>query len=175
VWILLALGLVAVTIAAGALAAVVLTRDAGPDEAAGGPEPTTTPPPSTTTPTSPSTTIIPPTVPAPTTAVPPVTAPPTVAPSMVTSARVVRTCGASGNGDCFLSVRAAPNAASRKLAELDEGDGLQITCTILGDSVTASVLDRSTNVWARTVDAGYVSMAFIDATGFDPFTNSHPC
>ena len=175
VWILLAMGLVAVIIAAGALAAVVLTRDAGPDAAAGAIEPTTDSLPSPTASTSPSTSMMPPTVPAPTTAVPPATAPPTVAPFAITSARVVRTCGASGNGDCFLSVRVAPSSGSRKLAELDEGDGLQITCTVLGEAVTASVLDRSTNVWARTVDAGYVSMAFVDATGFDPFTDSHPC
>ena len=172
------MGFLAVIVAGGAL--IMVLRDPDPD-----PEPT-----STTTTNVSTTTTMPVTAPtpAPTPApvptiatIPPVT---TVAPatpgvgglgSATVLAEVNRTCGADGGGDCFLSVRSAPNSDAREVIRLSEGDALSITCTVVGEAVTSSVLGRATSIWARTPDGTFVSMAFVDAPGFDPFTNSHPC
>lgn len=174
------MGFLAVLVAGGALVAV--TRERDPE-----PEPTTTtsatdpPPTSEPAPTMPPATAAP-TVPAPTPlptveTVPPVTASPigggsTAAPVF---GEVNRTCGAGGGGDCFLSVRSAPDSDAREVVRLSEGDAVVITCTVTGASVTSSVLGRATNVWARTPDGTFVSMAFVDAPGFDPFANNRPC
>ncbi len=179
---MLTLGFLAVLVAGGALFAV--TRDPEPEP---DPVPTTTStglstttdpgPPTSVRPTVPLT--APATVPTvPMSTIPPATPPP-VGTGSTAAAPVVgevnRTCGSGGSGDCFLSVRSAPDSDAREIVRLSEGDAVVITCTVTGASVKSSVLGRTTNVWARTPDGTFVSMAFVDAPGFDPFTNSHPC
>lgn len=157
-WVVVTLGVVAVVLACTALAVVVAHRGSPDTDVAV--ESTTTA--STTTTTAPATT-------APTTTAPATTAPVTV------SGIVARSCGARGNGDCFLSLRAGPGTRTTEMDRLSEGSSVQITCTAVGESVTSSALGRPTSVWARTPQGYWVSMAFVDAPGFGSFTNDHPC
>jgi hypothetical protein len=110
----------------------------------------------TTTPTAPSTAV---------------TAPP---PTFV-SARVARTCGRNGRGDCFLSVRSGPTSSSAEMYRLDEGTSVSVQCQVDGESVTSSVLGSPTTVWARGTDGNYMSAAFLEGTGFNPFAVTTPC
>ncbi len=180
VWLLLAAGAGAVAIAVVAL--VLVLNDQGSDDTAGVAEPTTAATAATdgtsdvgsgsiTTSTLTGPTAAP-VVPAAPTTDGAATAPPIAAP---TRGRVARSCGARGNGDCFLSRRASPSSDATELGRLSEGDPIDVQCTMVGESVTASALGRSTRIWARTDDGSFVSMAFVDAPGFDPFADSHPC
>ena len=96
------------------------------------------------------------------------------APAALT-ATVARTCGADGTSDCFLSVRSAPGEDSVERGRLDEGATVQVVCQVESDPARSSVLDRSSTVWARTVDDEYVSAVFLDVPGWDPFTVTEPC
>lgn len=166
--VLLVLGIVAVALAAAALVVVLLGSGGGDaDSASGSTEPPTTGPArSTSTVVSTTVSTLPTTL--------PTSAPPTTMAPAVTGV-VSRSCGSSGRGDCFLSVRAEPNSVSAEIRRLPEGDPVTIRCTVMGESVKPSMLNRSTAVWARTDDDHYVSIAFVDAPGFDLFTDSHPC
>lgn len=117
--------------------------------------------------------------PAPTTTAVPATPTTTTLPpqqTMVSITGVVaRTCGRSGRGDCFLAVRSAPDSRATELRRIDEGSSISVACTVTGERVVSSVLGSPTYVWARTGDGGFVSMAFIDAPGWDLFTDDHPC
>ena len=102
------------------------------------------------------------------------TEPPTVAPTdpllSPIDATVVNTCGRSGNGDCFVTVRQAPTAASGEIVRLDEGTPVQVECQTTGQSVNSSVLGRSSTVWVRLVGGGFAAAVFIDAPALDPFS-----
>lgn len=91
------------------------------------------------------------------------------------TATVARTCGADGTSDCFLSVRSAPGEDSVERGRLDEGATVQVVCQVESDPARSSVLDRSSTVWARTVDGEYVAAVFLDVPGWDPFTVTEPC
>ncbi len=93
----------------------------------------------------------------------------------VVQARVVRTCGASGRGDCFLSVREGPSLGAREISRLIEGVQLQVVCQVIGDVVSSSALGTPTSVWSRRPDGSYVSSAYVEAAGFDPLSISKPC
>ena len=70
----------------------------------------------------------------------PTTGPPP-APKAVTTT-VEYTCGASGAGDCFLSERVSPNAATELIANHDEGTTIRVECQVVGQAVSSSVLDK---------------------------------
>ena len=118
----------------------------------------------TATTTSPATTS-----PAPTTAVPPLPAPP---PTIV--ATVTYTCGSSGLGDCFLSLRAAPTPDSQELGRLKEGDPVDIECQVPGAQVSGSAAG-SGDVWARTPDGRYLANIYLEAPSIDRFRITMPC
>lgn len=166
-WLLVALGLVAVVVAGGALILVLQsTRSDGDSTASSGVPGSTDSSVANTAPSSsPSTSAV---------TIPPTT-PATLPPTTPVQGVVSRTCGSKGNGDCFLSVRSSPDADARELFRLSEDDEIVITCTTEGESVLSSILGRRTTVWARTDQGAWVSMAFVDAPGFDPFTDSRPC
>lgn len=98
----------------------------------------------------------------------------TTEPPAVT-ATVVRTRGASGNGDGFLSRRAAPNSASAELGRLPEGSVVQVVCAVSGESVKSSLLPASTRVWARDTSGAYLSIAFLNVPGWDLYSATVPC
>ena len=89
--------------------------------------------------------------------------------------RVARTCGAGGNGDCFLSVRSTPTGGSVEIRRLNEGDAVTVLCQVPGQPVSSSVLGETSSVWARTPDGAYVASIYVDAAGFDPLRVSVPC
>jgi curved DNA-binding protein CbpA len=130
------------------------------DSGSSGTYSTNTTPPTTTEPTTPSTDTV-------------VTAPPPSQPAI--EARVSRSCGASGSGDCFLSVRTAATSNSPELRRLFEGETTTVVCQVTGESVRSSVLGVPTSVWVRDSSGNYMSAAFLDAPGLDPFTVSIPC
>ncbi len=105
-----------------------------------------------------------PTLPPPTV---PSTAPPPTQPPAIT-ARVSRTCGADGTGDCFVSLRTGPSSNGSELGRLYENDTVTIECQQRGESVKSSVLGSSTDVWARSTDGHWLAMAFLDAPGWSP-------
>lgn len=121
-----------------------------------------------TTPTTATSTTRPPT----TTAAPTTTLPPLPA---FRSGVVSRTCGRSGNGDCFLSVRSAPNSDGPEVYRLDEGSAIDVTCQTYGERVTSSVLGYPTTIWLQMTSGNYVTAAFVDAPGWDPKTLTSPC
>lgn len=100
------------------------------------------------------------------------TSPSVVPPSIV--ATVVRTCGTSGAGDCFVSVRRAPSSTSAELARLAEGDTTTIVCQVLGERVVSSLLGRGTTLWSGTEDGSFITSAFLEGDGLDPFTKTLP-
>lgn len=153
----------------GVLVVVVLIGGTDPTPATTTNGPSTTNVPSTTRGTSttvPSTTIAPPTTTAPTTSLPV---------AVPRAARVARTCGSSGGGDCFLSVRAAPTTSSAELARLPEGSETSVVCQVVGARVTSSVLGRSTDVWARDELGRFLSAAFLGVDGWSPYEVTSPC
>lgn len=91
------------------------------------------------------------------------------------AAQVARTCGSSGNGDCFLTVRVAPTTNSAGVRRLDEGASLLVVCQVPGEAVRSSLLSSASTAWARTPDNYYVSSVYVDAPGFDPLRISVPC
>ena len=135
--------------------------DAGPGATTAESSTTTTTTPTTTTTT---TTTVPATT---TTAVAPI--------SNRIESTVVRTCGSSGNGDCFLSVRAGPSSNSAELERLSEGETTTVDCQVTGEAVTSSILGAPTDVWVRSSSGGFMSAAFIDAGQLDPFEVTIPC
>lgn len=127
-------------------------------------DPSRTPPSSTET--SPSSTET-----SPTTTGSPDTSP-SSAPTPVT-VQVANTCGRTGAGDCFLTERSAPNTHAAQLGTWDEGDTVQVICQVHGEAVESSVLGRSSDVWSRTVDGGYLASIFL--SGVDRFSVVSPC
>jgi hypothetical protein len=107
------------------------------------------------------------------------TTPSTVAPVVPTTTavpgHVARTCGRSGDGDCFLTVRVAPSTSSSGLQRLDEGDPIDVVCQVTGEPVRSSSLGQSSSAWSRTTAGTYVASVFVDAAGFDPLRVSVPC
>lgn len=105
--------------------------------------------------------------------VPTTTAPP--APSGPLTGTVVRSCGASGKGDCTIAVRSGPSTAEKAVARMKEGDSDVFVCTVMGEEVKSTALDQPTSVWARNERGNYVSMAYLDIPGWDLFETTHPC
>lgn len=129
--------------------------------------------PATAPPATAATATAPPATAAPATA-PPATAPPP-APRAAVPARVSRTCGADGTGDCFVTFRPAPSSKGANLGQLDEGDTVTLECQQRGESVRASALGYSTDVWARSTDGRWLAMAFLDAPGWSLSDVTVPC
>ena len=118
----------------------------------------------TSNPPAPPTTTV--TVPAP--------APSTSSPSRAeVTATVARTCGADGNDDCFLTLRAGPDSSTASLLRYDEGETVQVLCQVYGDRAHSSVMDGTSSVWAKTTDGGYVAAIYLD--GIDQFSITTPC
>jgi hypothetical protein len=88
---------------------------------------------------------------------------------------VARTCGSTGHGDCFVSLRSAPNGSSPEVGRLNEGAPVLVVCQVTGEPVTSSVLGRTSTAWSRTLDGKYVSSIYVDAIGFDPLSIQVPC
>jgi hypothetical protein len=88
--------------------------------------------------------------------------------------RVARTCGRSGDGDCFLAVRDSPSGG-REVRRLNEGDAIQVECQVNGRSAYSSSLDASSSAWSRTSDGYYVASIYVDAPGFDPLRVTVAC
>lgn len=105
----------------------------------------------------------------------PPTAPASPVSSQPRSATVVRSCGSSGRGDCFVSVRSGPTSSAPELSRLYEGTTTEVLCTVYGSSATSSILGRSTDVWAKDPAGRYMSMAFLDVLGWDLYTTTVPC
>lgn len=89
------------------------------------------------------------------------------------TATVARTCGADGNDDCFLTLRAGPDSSTASLLRYDEGETVQVTCQVYGDRARSSVMDATSSVWAKTTDGGYVAAIYLD--GIDQFSITTPC
>jgi hypothetical protein len=90
------------------------------------------------------------------------------------TATVARTCGSTGDGDCFLSVHGRPTADSAELDRLDEGTRVRLECQRIGGRTSSSVLGGSSYVWSRMVDGGYVASVFLEGAGLDPFQRTLP-
>lgn len=86
-----------------------------------------------------------------------------------------RTCGASGDGDCFLSLREGPSPDTEESGRLDEGTTVLIRCEVVGELVWSSVLDAESNVWAVTSTDEFVAGIFLDAAELDLFEVTLPC
>jgi hypothetical protein len=161
----------------GGVAAYALTRGGGEaavQTAGASHADTTTSQQVTTSTVSPTTTVAPSTTTTPPPAVVVAPAPQSAAVATVTGV-VVRTCGSSGRGDCFLSVRSGPTSSSSELRRLTEGTRLRLLCEVTGSNATSSALGWSSNIWIKAADGGYVAAVFIDAPGFDPLRFTHPC
>lgn len=172
------------TVAVGliGLLAALLQSDRGRNGPApqGGVAATSEPALTTTTAAQRATTASPPRTPATTPATVAVTAPATAPPTVPSTAgsrsgTVVRTCGASGNGDCFLSIRPGPNSDGAELARLDEGDSVSVVCQVTGERVTSSILGTPTNIWLRLPNGNFVTAAFVSAPGWSTFDITTPC
>lgn len=124
---------------------------------------------SDTPPTAPAPTL--PTVPS--SAAPATAPPPTQRPAV--PATVSRTCGANGTGDCFLALRSGPSTVGPELGRLNEGDVISLDCQQRGESIKPSALGYSTDVWARSTDGRWLSMAFLDAPGWPLTDITVPC
>jgi hypothetical protein len=100
------------------------------------------------------------------------------APTSPRSADVVavvsRTCGASGQGDCFLALRSQPTGASTELGRLNEGTQVRVVCQVIGTRVLSSVLDAYSSVWTRTADGAFVANIFLDGPGLQPLSVTLP-
>lgn len=115
---------------------------------------------------------------APSTSKPPSTASSSKPPSAtktvtVYQVTVARTCGSTGKGDCFLIERAQPTGTSAEVKRWPDKSTLSVLCQVQGQSVTSSVLNRSSTLWSRTTTGGYVANIFLD--GIDAFTLTVPC
>jgi hypothetical protein len=128
---------------------------------------------STTVPASP---VAPAPVPQPTVTPVSTTVPPTLGPvRQVVVAIASRTCGRTGDGDCFVSVRTGPATTEREVRRLLEGQSVEIECELYGEPVWTSVLGEETNVWARAVDGTYLFAGLLFAPGLNPDTVTIPC
>lgn len=99
--------------------------------------------------------------------------PPTSAPTR--QARVTRTCGPTGRGDCFLSIRTGPTTRAPEVRRAPEADTVGVVCQVRGDSVRSAILGSPTTVWVRDETGNYMTAAFLDAPGWDPLTITTPC
>ena len=86
---------------------------------------------------------------------------------------VVNTCGRTGGGDCFLTVRDKPDPKSKGLRNVPDGRNVTVVCQVNGVPVKASVSERETTVWSKTKQGGYVSNAYL--RGIDPYAVTKPC
>ncbi len=91
------------------------------------------------------------------------------------AATVNRTCGANGTGDCFLALRSGPSSAGPELGRVNESGSVTLACQQRGETVRSSVLGFDVNVWARTTDGQWATMAFLDAPGWSLTDISVPC
>lgn len=133
--------------------------------------------PTTVSQSTPETTSAQPAVtPAPTQAVPVTTAPaPVVAEFAPRFGTVTRTCGASGNGDCYLTVRQSPDSKGPSVTRYIDGNQIQVECQTWGERVRSSILGRPTDVWARLTGGNFVSMAFLDVDGWSLYELTVAC
>ena len=74
---------------------------------------------------------------------------------------MINTCGATGRGDCFLTIRSGATGSSTDLGRMDEGDTFTGECWISGQSVGASASGLRTSKWVRLPAGGYVSGAYV--------------
>ena len=79
----------------------------------------------------------------------------------VVNARVVRTCGKSGTDDCFVSIRRRPTARSAEVRRLREGASVRVICQRFGGRAASSVLRRTSRIWSRTTDGGYLTNVYL--------------
>jgi serine/threonine protein kinase len=106
----------------------------------------------------------------------------TIAPTTVTpipttiavQAVVARTFGSTGRGDGFVTLRAAPTADSTDLGRLNEGTPVRVVCQVVGQAVEASLLETPTSLWSRTPNGEYLSSAFLQGDGLDPYEMTLP-
>ncbi len=166
VWIALSVSAAVLVLGGGALLGYVLTKSDPETNAADSAAVTTSP-------TTAAAATLPPATAPPATAAPP-TAPPTTQRAAF-PARVNRTCGARGNGDCFVTFRPSPSSNGADLGTLDEGMPVTLECQQQGESITASELGYPTDVWARSDDGRWLSMAFLDAPGWSLTDVTVPC
>jgi hypothetical protein len=118
-----------------------------------------------TEPTDPTTPTSDPTTPT----TPPTSQPTSTGPTPIAT-RVEYTCG---NGDCFVSERAGPRADAGEVGSYDEGDTVRVLCQVVGQEISSSLLGRSSRVWARTTNGGFVAAIFL--AGIDKFRVTTPC
>jgi uncharacterized protein YraI len=88
---------------------------------------------------------------------------------------VARSCGASGNDDCFVSIRTGPDSGNPEVRKATEGSLVAVVCQVSGESVRSSVLGYSTSVWLRDASGNYLSAAFVDVPGWSIRSITHPC
>jgi hypothetical protein len=84
-------------------------------------------------------------------------------------ARVVRTCGADGTDDCYVSLRSEPTARSRELGRLDEDSKVRVVCQRTGGAAKSSVLGASSRVWSRTIGGKYLTNVYLSGRRLDTF------
>ena len=78
---------------------------------------------------------------------------------------VQHTCGASGKGDCFLTVRTGPDSDKSAVRTYNEGDSLTGECWVNGESVTPSATGVTTTKWVRLAGGGYVTGGYVSSLG----------
>jgi hypothetical protein len=116
-----------------------------------------------------------------TTASPTITTTPTSAPVAsspptrpTVRARVVHTCGASGHGDCFLSLRTQPTSTAPEAGRVYEGAVVEVVCQVHGQRVSGSAAGTG-DVWAKTSFGTYVANIYLEGEGIDPTSVTIPC
>jgi hypothetical protein len=104
----------------------------------------------------------------------PAAPPPQASPTLSTTQVVVaRTCGSDGTSDCVLYERDVASRSGAILRPFSEGSALRVSCQVVGETVRSSVLNRSSAIWSRTPEGGYVSNIYLD--GVDQFQVTRPC
>ena len=88
---------------------------------------------------------------------------------------VARTCGAGGHGDCFVSVRSAPDGNAPEVRRQNDGTPIAVVCQVPGSAAFSSVLNRNSTAWTRLSDGTFVASIYVDAVGFDPLSIQRPC
>jgi hypothetical protein len=89
-------------------------------------------------------------------------------------ATVTRTCGSSGAGDCFLSLRTQPNSTSPEIGRVYEGHTIRVVCQIHGENAHSSALGASTPIWSRDAEGDYMSNAYLTGGGLNPYRITLP-
>jgi hypothetical protein len=89
-------------------------------------------------------------------------------------ATVHRTCGSNGLGDCYLSLRRAPNSASPEVHRINEGDKIRVVCQVTGENAHSTALGGWTTVWSRDARGRYMSNAYLEAPRLDPYRLTLP-